>query len=199
MGELRGSYRVHFGLALALCGAGLLCMASTWLPDEYTVPKWLVVGLSVAMFPVAIVSFIRTYTSGATTHLINRNHGDRFIKYVLALPLAIKLTYVFIVLLAVLGFATGAGAAKDAQADASGYYYTYWDKTADPQHSVRVELTEPEYHEALKGQLRIFSAAPLLFNGLSSFLVLASASAAAARTRTAPKLSSRSAESRTRS
>ncbi|MGW0694945.1 hypothetical protein [Streptomyces sp. NPDC002738] len=194
MGELRGSYRVHFGLALVLCGVELLCMASTRLPGEYTMPKWLVAGLFVAMFPVFVVALIRSFTSGAGAQLMGRNNADRFIRYVLLLPPALKLTYAFIICLAALGLATGAGTAEDVQADSSGYYYTYWDKTAHPQHSARVELTEPEYYEALKSQLRIFSAGPAVFYAFSSFLVLASASAAAGRARAAPQRSSGSAE-----
>ncbi|MFD4975779.1 hypothetical protein [Streptomyces sp. NPDC058424] len=185
MGELRGSYRVHFGLALVLCGVDLLCMASTWLPGKYTMPRWLVLGLFAAVFPVFVVALIRSFTSGAGAQLMGPSNANRFIRYVLLLPPALKLTYAFIICLAALGFATGAGAAEDVQADASGYYYTYWDKTAHPQHSVRVELTEPEYYEALKSQLRIFSAGPAVFHAFSSFLVLASASAAAGRARTA--------------
>ncbi|MER8090794.1 hypothetical protein ACFVZR_20155 [Streptomyces sp. NPDC058316] len=194
MEELRGSYRAHFGLALVLCGVDLLCMASTWLPSEYNMPKWLVPGLYVAVFPVFAVALVRSFTSGAGAQLMGPNNANRFIGYVLLLPPALKLTYAFIICLAALGFATGASTAEDVHADASGYYYTYWDRTAHPQHSVRVELTEPEYYEALTSQLRIFSAGPALFYAFSSFLVLASASAAAARARTAPERSSDSAE-----
>ncbi|GAA4830469.1 hypothetical protein GCM10023235_00550 [Kitasatospora terrestris] len=56
MGELRGGYRVVFFVALGLCGADLLCMATTWLPGEWTVPTWLVVGLFLAIFPVLLVA-----------------------------------------------------------------------------------------------------------------------------------------------
>ncbi|MFB7549341.1 hypothetical protein [Streptomyces sp. NPDC056154] len=194
MEELRGSHRAHFGLALVLCGVDLLCMASTWLPGEHIMPKWLVSGLFVAVFPVFAVALVRSFTSGPGAQLMGPNNANRFIGYVLLLPPAIKLTYAFIICLAALGFATGVGTAEDVQADTSGYYYTYWDRTAQPQHSVRVELTEPEYYEALTGQLRIFSAGPALFYAFSSFLVLASASAAAARARTAPERASDSAE-----
>ncbi|MER5893315.1 hypothetical protein [Streptomyces sp. NPDC001876] len=193
-GELRGSYRVHFGLALVLCGFALLCMASTWLPGESTVPRWLVTGLFAVLFPVFTVALIRAHTSGAGAQLMGRDNGIQFIRYVLVLPTALKIAYASIICLAALGFATGAGAAEDARADASGYYYTYWDKTARPQHSARVRLTEPEYYEALKSQLRIFSAGPAMFYAFSSFLVLISASAAAAHTRTTPDHSPRSAK-----
>ncbi|MFI9624500.1 hypothetical protein [Streptomyces sp. NPDC052042] len=189
MEELRGSYRVHFGLALVLCGVDLLCMVSTWLPGEYTVPRWLVLGLSVAVFPVFAVAFIRSFITGAGVQLMGQSNATRFIRYVLVLPPALKLTYAFVICLAALGFATGTGAAEDVKADASGYYYTYWDKTADPQHSARVELTEPEYYEALKSQLRVFSAGGAVFHAFSSFLVLASASAAAGHARTAAERS----------
>ncbi|MFB7554941.1 hypothetical protein [Streptomyces brevispora] len=185
MGELRGGYRVYFGLALALCGVDLLCMASTWLPGEYTVPKWLVVGLSVSVFPLFAVALICTFISGAGVQLMGRGNTDRLLRYVLLLPPALKLTYTFIICLAALGFATGAETAEDVRADASGYYYTYWDKTAHPQHSARVELTEPEYYEALKSQHRISCAGSALFHAFGSFLILTSASAAAVRTRTA--------------
>lgn len=114
--------------------------------------------------------------------------------YVRLLPLTLKLAYASIICLAVLGFATGAGTAEDAQVDASGYYYTYWDRAAHPQQSARVELTESEYYEALKSQLRIFSAGTAVFHVVGSFLVLASASAAAGRTLTAPECSYGSAE-----
>ncbi|MFB6784682.1 hypothetical protein ACFCX0_47415 [Streptomyces sp. NPDC056352] len=53
-----------------------------------------------------------------------------------------------------------------------------------------MELIEPEYYEALKSQLRIFGAGPAMFYAFSSFLVLASASATAARAWTAPERSS---------
>ncbi|WP_406396537.1 hypothetical protein [Streptomyces sp. NBC_00887] len=194
MGELRGSYRVHFGLALVLCGFALLCMASTWLPGDYTAPRWLVVGLFVALFPVFIVALVRAHISGSSAQLMGWNNGIQLIRYVLVVPLALKITYVSIIILAALGFATGASTAKDAQADAAGYYYTHWDKTAHPQHSTRVKLTEPEYYEALKSQLRIFSAGPAMLYAFSSFLVLTSSSAAAAHTRTAPDRSSGSAK-----
>ncbi|GAA4830426.1 hypothetical protein [Kitasatospora terrestris] len=65
--------------------------------------------------------------------------------------------------------------------DASGYYYTYWDRAAHPQREARVDLTRPEYYGALKSQLRVFSAVPALFFAAGSFLVLGSASVAAAR------------------
>lgn len=194
MRELRGSYRVQFGLALALCGAALLCMASTWLPGEYTVPKWLVAGLFLSFFPVFAVALVRGFTSGAGAQLMGRDNTDQLTRYVLLLPPTLKLTYAFIICLAALGFATGAGTAEDVHADASGYYYTYWDKTAHPQHSARVELTKSEYYEALRSQLRIFCAAPALFHAFSSFLILTSASATVARPRTAPECSHRSAE-----
>ncbi|MFE2022972.1 hypothetical protein ACFW9O_33570 [Streptomyces sp. NPDC059499] len=161
-------------------------MASTWLPGEYTVPRWLVTGLFAVLFPVFTVALIRAHTSGAGAQLMGRDNGIQFIRYVLVLPTALKIAYASIICLAALGFATGAGAAEDARADASGYYYTYWDKTARPQHSARVRLTEPEYYEALKSQLRIFSAGPAMFYAFSSFLVLISASAAAAHTRSTP-------------
>ncbi|MFJ2415615.1 hypothetical protein [Streptomyces brevispora] len=194
MRELTDSYRVHFGLVLVLCGVDLLCMASTWLPGEGIVPKRLVVGLFVSSFPVFAVALIRSFTSGAAAQLMGRGNADRLFRYALLLPPTLKLAYAFIICLAVLGFATGAGTAEDAQADASGYYYTYWDKTAHPQHSARVELTESEYYEALKSQLRIFCAAPAMVHALGSFFVLASASAAAGRTLTAPECSYGSAE-----
>ncbi|MFF2851910.1 hypothetical protein ACFVT5_37085 [Streptomyces sp. NPDC058001] len=196
MGELRGGYRVHFGLALVLCGIDLSCMASTWLPGAYTVPEWLVWGLFVALFPVFAVALVRSLTSGAGGQLMGPDNAYRFIRYVVLLPPVLKFAYAFVICLAALGFATGAGTAEDVQADASGYYYTYWDRTADPQHSARVELTEPEYYEALKSQLRIFSAVPAVFYAFSSFLVLACASAAAGRARTASECSSGSAEQR---
>ncbi|MFJ6015275.1 hypothetical protein [Streptomyces sp. NPDC092952] len=88
-------------------------------------------------------------------------------------------------LLAVLGLVTGFGAAEDAQADASGYYYTYWDRPQEPQRSVRVELTESEYHDAVTSQFRIFGSGAVLFYAYSGFLVFASASAAADRARSA--------------
>ncbi|MFD7427776.1 hypothetical protein [Streptomyces sp. NPDC059814] len=194
MRELRGSYRVHFGLALVLCGVDLLCMASTWLPGEGIVPKWLVVGLFVSSLLVFAVALIRSFTSGAAAQLMGRGNADRLFSYVLLLPLTLKLAYASIICLAVLGFATGAGTAEDAQVDASGYYYTYWDRAAHPQQSARVELTESEYYEALKSQLRIFSAGTAVFHVVGSFLVLASASAAAGRTLTAPECSYGSAE-----
>ncbi|WP_328894032.1 hypothetical protein [Streptomyces sp. NBC_00236] len=194
MRELRGSYRVYFGLALTLCGAALLCMASTWLPGEYTVPKWLETGLFVSFFPVFAVAFICAFTSGAATQLLGRGNTDRLIRYALLLPPALKLTYALIICLAALGIATGAGTAEDAQADASGYFYTYWDKTSDPQHSARVELTKPEYYEALRSQLRVFCAVPALLHAFASFLILSSASAAATRPRTAPECSHGSTE-----
>ena len=194
MGELRGGYRVHFGLTLVLCGVDLLCMASTWLPGEYTLPKWLVWGLCGTVIPVFAVALVLSVAGGAGAQLMGPHNAARFIGYVLLLPPALKLAYAFIVCLAALGFATGAGAAEDVHADASGYYYTYWDKSAHPQHSVRVELTEPKYHEALKCQLRVSSAVPAVFYAFSSFLVLASASASAGRARTAPERSSGSAE-----
>ena len=52
-----------------------------------------------------------------------------------------------------------------------------------------MELAEPEYYEALKSQLRILSAGPAIFYAFSSFLVLASASATAARARATPERS----------
>ncbi|MFD0279777.1 hypothetical protein ACFVHB_38615 [Kitasatospora sp. NPDC127111] len=192
MGELRGGYRAHFVLALVLGGADMLCMASTWLPGGYTVPKWLVMGLLIALFPVLAVALFRALRPAWL--LLGRGNGDRFIRYVLALPPVLKLTYALVIAASALGFATGAGAAEDVRADASGYYYTYWDTSSQPQHSSRVDLTEPAYHAALKSQLRIFSAGPTLFYALSSFLVLASASSAAARARTAPRRSSGSAK-----
>ncbi|MFG2673013.1 hypothetical protein [Streptomyces sp. NPDC048445] len=194
MRELRGSYRVHFGLALVLCGVDLLCMVSTWLPGEGIVPKWLVEGLFVLSLLVFVVALIRSFTTGAAAQLMGRRNADRLFSYILLLPPVLKFAYAFIICLAVLGFATGAGTAEDAQEDASGYYYTHWDKTGHPQQSVRVELTESKYYEVLKSQLRVFSAGPAIFYAFSSFLVLASASAAAGRISAAPDGSYGSAE-----
>ncbi|MFI8186533.1 hypothetical protein ACIF70_39515 [Actinacidiphila glaucinigra] len=188
MGELRGSYRVHFVLAMVLCGLELLCMASTWLPGKYTVPAWLVMGLFGTVFPVFVVALFR---GAGGARLMGGANADRFARYVRVLPPALKLTYAVIICLAALGIATGANAAEDAQADASGYYYTYWDRSVNPQRNARVDLTEAEYYAALKAQRRIFTAGPALFYAASSFLVLASASAAAAaRTQTTPEDSS---------
>ncbi|MFF2852118.1 hypothetical protein ACFVT5_38230 [Streptomyces sp. NPDC058001] len=146
----------------------------------------------IVVFPVFAVTLVRSLISGAGAQLMGPNNAHRFIRYVLLLPLALELTYAFIICLAVLGFATGIGTAEDVQADESGYYLTYRDKTAQRQHRVRVELTEPEYYEAVKSQLRIFCAVPAMFYAFSSFLVLASASAAAERARSArPVLRSR--------
>ncbi|MFJ5847621.1 hypothetical protein [Streptomyces sp. NBC_01438] len=189
MGELRGSYRVHFGLALVLCGVDLLCLAATWLPGESVVPKWLVEGLFVSSLLVFAVALIRSFTSGAAAQLMGRRNADRLFSYVLLLPPILKLAYAFIICLAVLGFATGGGTAEDAQEDASGYYYTKWDRVGHSRQSLRVELTESEYYEELKSQLRIFSAGPAIFYAFGSFLVLASASAAAGRTSASPECS----------
>ncbi|MEU3227540.1 hypothetical protein ABZ695_30820 [Streptomyces sp. NPDC006976] len=186
MRELWGIYRVHFWLALALCGADLLCLASTWLPGAYAVPKWLVMGLFIAIFPVFFVAIVLSFTSGAESQLMGPSNAGQFIRYVLLLPPALKLTYGFVICLAVLGFATGGDTAEDVQADASGYYYIHRDRTGHPERDARVELTESEYYEASKSQLRIFSAGPAVFHAFSSFLVLASASAAAGRARSAP-------------
>ncbi|MFC9324130.1 hypothetical protein [Kitasatospora sp. NPDC057015] len=190
MGELRGGYRVHFVLAWALCGAALLCMASTWLPGGYTAPKWLVMSLFVGLFPVFAVALFR---GAGLARVLGRGDARHLVRYVLLLPRVLQLAYPVVVGACLLGFATGAGTAQDVRADASGYYYTYWNTTDQPQHSSRVELTEPEYHDALKSQLRIFSAGPALFYAISTFVVLVSASSAAARTRTAPGRSSGSA------
>ncbi|MEW1890657.1 hypothetical protein [Streptomyces sp. NBC_00523] len=187
MEELRGGYRGLFWVVSVLCGADLLCMASTWLPGAYTVPEWLVIGLCLAMFPAFFVAMICSLISGAAAQLMGSRNAGRLGSYVLLLPRALKFAYAGAICLAALGVATGAGTAQDTKADASGYYYTYWDRTANPQHSVRVELTEPAYFEALKGQLRIFSAIPAVLLASSSFLVLASASASAGRTGTAPE------------
>ncbi|WP_329422764.1 hypothetical protein OG810_35860 [Streptomyces sp. NBC_01693] len=158
-------------------------MASTWLPGHYTVPKWLMAVLFLTVFPVFVVALIRSWTSGAGAQLMGPDNGIQLIRYVMVLPPVLKLAYAIVICLAALGFATGAGTAEDVQADASGYYYTYWDRAADPQRTARAELTEPEYYEALKSQLRIFTAGPALFYAFSSFIVLSSASANAARTR----------------
>ncbi|MFK0096745.1 hypothetical protein [Streptomyces sp. NPDC091040] len=188
MEELRGGYRVLFWVVSGLCGADLLCMASTWLPGAYTVPEWLVRRLFLSVFPAFAVAFVCGFISGAAAQLTGSRNAGRLRSYVRLLPRALKLAYAGAICLAALGVATGAGTAQDTKADASGYYYTYWDRTANPQHSVRVELTEPAYFEALKGQLRIFSAIPAVLLASSSFLVLASASASAGRIRTAPEL-----------
>ncbi|WP_371502462.1 hypothetical protein OG871_35525 [Kitasatospora sp. NBC_00374] len=182
MGELRGGYRVHFVVALVLCGADLLCMASTWLPGEYVVPRGLVIGLFIAVFPVFISALVRVVISGGFQQM-GRGNGHRLVEYVRLLPPVMKLVYALVVGAAALGLSTAAGTAEDAQADASGYYYTYWDRSAQPQHLSRVELTRPEYYEVLKSQLRIFSAGPAVFHAAGSFLVAVAASAAAARTR----------------
>ncbi|MFE7574108.1 hypothetical protein ACFU5Z_05175 [Streptomyces sp. NPDC057521] len=187
MEELRGGYRVLFWLVAGLCGVDLLCMASTWLPGEYTAPQWLVRGLFLSAFPALSVALVCGFISGAAAQLTGSRNAGRLGRYVRLLPRALKVAYAAVICLAALGFATGAGTAEDAKADASGYYYTYWDKTADPQHSVRVELSEPAYYEALKADLRISGATSAVFLAFSSFLVLASASASAGRTGTAPE------------
>ncbi|MFJ3788517.1 hypothetical protein [Kitasatospora sp. NPDC090091] len=172
-------------VASVLCGVDVLAMASTWLPGEQTVPKWLVVGLFVAVFPVFLLALIRTFVGGAGHRLLGRHNAGRFAGYLRLLPPALKLSYALVLCLAVLGFATGASAAEDVQADASGHYYTHWDSAA--LHSVRVDLTEPEYYEALKAQFRLLSAGPAVFYAISSLLVLAAATVAAARARTATR------------
>ncbi|MCX0245272.1 hypothetical protein [Streptomyces drozdowiczii] len=188
MEELRGGYKVLFWVALGLCGVDLLCMASTWLPGGHSAPEWLVTGLFLSVFPALAVAIVCGLVSGAATQLMGSRNAGQLGSYVRLLPYALKLAYAGVICLVALGFATGAGTAEDAEADASGYYYTYWDKTADPQQSVRVELTEPEYYEALKADLRISSATSAVLHAAGSFLVLASASATAGRARTAPEL-----------
>lgn len=187
MEELRGGYRVCFWVVLGVCGADLVCMASTWLPGAYTVPERVVTGLFLSVFLVFPFAIICAFISGASAQLMGSRNAGRAARYVRLLPPALKLTYAGVICLVALGFATGAGTAEDAKADASGYYYTYRDKTAYPQHSVRVELTEAAYYEALKGELRISSAGSAVFHAFGSFLVLASASATAGRARIAPE------------
>src|SRR5690242_17789698 len=113
MGELRGGYKVHFVLAWVLCGAALLCMASTWLPGGYAVPKWLVAGLFVGLFPVFVVALIR----GAGAARLARGGRQSLVRYVLLLPPVLRLAYLAVIGACLLGFATGAGAAQDVQAD----------------------------------------------------------------------------------
>ncbi|KQV21803.1 MULTISPECIES: hypothetical protein [unclassified Kitasatospora] len=185
MGELRGGLRVHFALAAVLGGAALLCMASTWLPSGYTAPKWLISVLFVMVFPVFITALIRVVTSRGAARRRGRVGAGELGRCILLLPPAVRLAYALALGAAVLGFATASGTARDVQADATGYHYTYWDKSAQPQQSRTVELTEPEYDAALRSQFRVFSAAPALFFTLSSFLVLVSASAGAAKRRAA--------------
>ncbi|MDI9887830.1 hypothetical protein QMZ92_26530 [Streptomyces sp. HNM0645] len=177
MPELRGGCRVHFVLALSLCGIALLAMASTWLPGGYIVPTSVVIGLFALVFPVFGAAFVRSLASGAAGTLFGPANAGRLARYVWLLPLSLKLTYGIVICLALAGGATGGG--RDAKEDASGYYYTYWNNTT--LRSERVSLTEPEYHEALKAHLRVFSAGPALFYAASSFLVLASASASSPR------------------
>ncbi|GAA2742108.1 hypothetical protein [Kitasatospora cinereorecta] len=175
MDELRGSHRVHFVVAAVLCAATLLCLVSTWLPGAFTVPMWLVATLFIGVFPVFATALFR---SVVVARLPGRGNGYLLLRYVLLLPPALKVAYGLVLGLAALGFATGAGSAEDAQADASGYFYSHWDSQAQPPHSVRVDLTESEYRRALKGQARIFTAGPAVFYAVSGFLVLVTASAA---------------------
>ncbi|MGW1431211.1 hypothetical protein ACWD6K_21645 [Streptomyces sp. NPDC002431] len=176
MGELRGSHKAHFWLALAFAGVGALCVGSTWLPGGQAPPKWLEVVWCLAVFPVFAVALIRSLITGVAAELKDLRE---FGAYVLLLPRLLKLTYVLFGLLAGLGLVTGFGAAEDPQADASGYYSTYWDTSVDPQRSVRVELTESEYRDAVTSQFRIFVSGSVLLYAYSSFLVLVSAWSAA--------------------
>ncbi|UGY93264.1 hypothetical protein [Streptomyces gobiensis] len=177
MPELQGSYRVHFVLALALCGAELLLVCATWLPGEPVVPSGLVIGLFILVFPVFASALIRTLISGVGAVLMGPENAGRLVRYVGLLPRVMKFTYGLILCLAVLGIATAASDAQDAHADEDGYYYTRWNN--DTRQSERVPLTRDEFHQAHKDQNRIFAAGPALFYGMSSFLVLASASATA--------------------
>ena len=196
VGKLRRGDRVHFVPAPALCGAALLCMASTWLPGGYTVPEWLVAGLFVAVFPVLLVELVRCLVNGVGAGPGGRDRARVLVGYVRLLSPAVKLTYALVIGSCVPGFATSAGVAGDGQADASGHYYTYWNRSVQPQRTSRVELSEPEYRAAPRSELRGLGVYPALFGAFSSFLVLCSASAAVGRVRSVSRRSSGAATQR---
>lgn len=178
MPELRGGYRVHFWLALVCCGCGLLATASTWLPGGCLVPEAIVFGLFGLAFPIFAVALVRAGFTGAAAVVLGRAGGGRMGEYLRLLPSRLKVFHGLVVCVFALALVTGFDDARDAKADAHGYYYTEWNDRL--LRSERIPLTETEYDMAVKDQLRILSAQPALFNAVSSLLVLASATAARA-------------------
>lgn len=178
MPELRGSHKVHFLLALTLYGVEVLLACTTWLPGEPLVPKALMAGLFVAVFPVYAVALIRCIASGA--RLFGASNAGRMASYVKHLPTGMKVVYGLALFFTALCLTTAGGGARDVHRDEGGYYYTRWNNTE--LRSERVPLTRSEYEEAAQKQLRVFTAGPGVFYVASSFLVLCSASARTART-----------------
>ncbi|MFF7677688.1 hypothetical protein [Actinacidiphila glaucinigra] len=138
------------------------------------------IGLFGLVFPVFAVALVRAGFTGAAGVVLGRAGGGRMGgPYPRLLPSRLKVFYRLVVCVFALALVTGCfDDARDAKADAHGYYYTEWNDRL--LRSERVPLTETEYDMAVKDRLRILSAQPALFNAVSSLLVLASATAARA-------------------
>ncbi|MFJ1754943.1 hypothetical protein [Kitasatospora sp. NPDC088134] len=179
LGELRGGHRVHFVLAWGLCGIDLLGLAvALWTP----LPLWLWAVPVVATFPVfgwAVVRSLRV-------PLLRRGGGWDVLAYLRLLPRGLLAAYVGTLLLVGLGAATGGGA-QDARSDQDGYSYLRRDPAYHSGQSVRVAIDRARYDRMRGAQQRLFLAGSALFCTAGSFLVLTSATAAAARERSARK------------
>ncbi|MYR55062.1 hypothetical protein GTY54_01965 [Streptomyces sp. SID625] len=70
-------------------------------------PRWLVLGLFVAVFPVFAVALVRGLTSGAGAQLLGPGHVHRFIGHVLLPPPVLKFAQASVICLTALGLAIG--------------------------------------------------------------------------------------------
>ncbi|GAA4835443.1 hypothetical protein GCM10023235_07710 [Kitasatospora terrestris] len=159
LGGFPPHYRVSVVVAWVLCGLSVLCLVSTWLPEPYVAPRWLVFALFLAVAPVFAMAFLLPSVEGLTE--VGHRDASALLPWIGLVPGRVRAVHDALVLLAFVGFVSGAASADDVFADAHGYHRRYKDRTAHP-HLV-VDITEAEYEAATVGELRLFSAGPIAF------------------------------------
>lgn len=177
-------YRVSVVVAWVLCGLSVLCLVSTWLPEPYVAPRWLVFALFLAVAPVFAMAFLLPPVEGLTE--VGHRDASALLPWIGLVPGRLRAVHGALVLLAFVGFVSGAASADDVFADAHGYHRRYKDRTAHP-HLV-VDITEAEYDAATVGELRLFSAGPIAFQSIGGLVIFATGLAATSRRRTAQNL-----------
>ncbi|MGW4378784.1 hypothetical protein [Kitasatospora sp. NPDC004531] len=173
MEVLRGSHRVHFVAAWALCAVELLCMAATAPPLRWMAPAWLWAPTLLAIVLLFVVALVRSWS----VPFLRRGNGFDLLRYLRLLPRGVKLGYPLAACLIAIGLAT-AGGAGEVGKDASGYYWTKHEVGDRGRTSVRAEIDRAEYDRRRAAEMRIFTGVPAVFAVLGSFLVLAAAETA---------------------
>ncbi|MEV4559524.1 hypothetical protein AB0K51_21375 [Kitasatospora sp. NPDC049285] len=104
---LRGFERGHYLLTATLCGIDLLCLSATWLPSRSLVPKPLVLGLFLAVFPVFIVGLFRLIAARVKANQVRSSFE------LPRVPRPLRAAYALAIALIALGIATGSAHQAD--------------------------------------------------------------------------------------